>query len=180
MSENDIKKLLAALSLNYPATYRDMRKEDKITLVRLWMDAFGNLDTEIVWQALRNYIKTNKYPPNIAGMQEQIDLLTARDNTDELWQALMKAIRNSGRDARAEFERLPEECKTFVGSPAELRALGNTDLTTVNTVTRGQFYKRVEVIQARDKAREQLPEQVQRALNKVPRIGGKNDIPSRR
>lgn len=176
MIEDDVKEILTTLSLNYPATYRDMRKAEKEALVSLWLGAFGSLDAEIVWQALGNYIKTNKYPPNIAGMQEQIDLLTARDNTDELWQALMKAIRNSGRDARAEFEQLPEECKTFVGSPAELRALGNTDLTTVNTVTRGQFYRRVEVIQARDKARKQLPEQVQRALNKVPRIGGKNEI----
>lgn len=180
MRESDIKQLLTILKLNYPATYRDMGVEDRRALVKLWMDVFGDLDVEIVGQALRNYIKTNKYPPNIAGMQEQIDLLTARDNTDELWQALMKAIRNSGGDARAEFDKLPEECKTFVGSPAELRALGNTDLTTVNTVTRGQFYKRVEVIQARDKAREQLPEQVQRALNKVPRIGGKSEIQSRR
>lgn len=170
MQENDIKQLLTVLSLNYPATYRDMSKEDKLALVKLWLDAFGDLDVEIVGQALKNYIKTNKYPPNVAGLQEQIDLLTESDNTDELWQTLMQAIRNSGRDAKAEFEKLPEECKTFVGSSAELRTLGNTDLTTVNTVTRGQFYKRVAAIKERKKAQEQLPEPVRYALNKALQI----------
>ena len=164
MKENDIKQLLTILKLNYPATYRDMSIEDRRALVKLWFDAFGGLDVEVVGQALKNYIKGNKYPPTIAGLQEQIDLLIGTDNTDELWRVLMKAVRNSGRDARAEFEKLPQECKEFIGSPAELRALGNTDMATVNTVTRGQFYSRVKTIQERRKAQAQLPENVRKAL----------------
>lgn len=171
MQESDIKQLLTVLQLNYPATYRDISKEDKRALVKLWMDAFGGLDTTIVGEALRNYIKANKYPPNVAGLQEQIDLLVGSDNTDELWRTLMKAVRNSGRDAKAEFEKLPQECKEFVGSPAELRTLGNTEQSTVNTVTRGQFYNRVKVIKERRKAQEQLPEHVKQALQGALQIG---------
>lgn len=164
MREDDIKQLLTILKLNYPATYRDMSIGDRRALVKLWMDAFGGLDVQIVGQALKNYIKANKYPPTIAGLQEQIDLLIGSDNTDELWRLMMKAVRNSGRDAKGEFEALPQECKEFVGSPAELRTLGNTDLSTVNTVTRGQFYSRIKTIKERRKAQEQLPESVRKAL----------------
>lgn len=171
MRENDIKQLLTILKLNYPATYRDMGVEDRRALVNLWLDAFGGLDVAIVGQALKNYIKANKYPPTIAGLQEQIDLLTGTDNTDELWRLLMKAVRNSGRDAKAEFEKLSEECKEFIGSPAELRTLGNTDLSTVNTVTRGQFYNRVKTIKERRKAQENLPENVRQALSGALQIG---------
>lgn len=172
MKENDIKQLLTVLKLNYPATYRDMSIEDRKALVALWLDAFGGLEMEVVGHALKNYIKANKYPPTIAGLQEQIDLLIGTDNTDQLWQQLMKAIRNSGRYAREEFEALPQECKEFVGSPAELRALGNTDLATVNTVTRGQFYSRVKHIKEQKKAQEQLPEAVRDRLNQALQIGG--------
>lgn len=172
MQENDIKQLLTILKLNYPATYRDMSIEDRRALVNLWMDAFGGLDVAIVGQALKNYIKANKYPPTIAGMQEQIDLLIGSDNTDELWRLLMKAIRNSGRYAKEEFYKLPPECQEFVGSPAELRDLGNTDRSTINTVTRGQFYNRVKVIRERRKAQEQLPDKVRQALNGALQIGG--------
>ena len=164
MQENDIKQLLTILKLNYPAAYRDMSAEDRRALVKLWMDAFGGLDIAIAGQALKNYIKADKYPPTIAGLQEQIDLLVNKDNTDELWSLLMEAIRNCGRDAKGEFERLPEECKAFVGSAAELRILGNTDLSTVNTVTRGQFYNRIKTMNAQRKAQEQLPDNVRRVL----------------
>lgn len=173
MKENDIKQLLTVLKLNYPATYRDMSVEDRKALVALWLDAFGDMEVEIVGRALKNYVKANKYPPTIAGMQEQIDLLTGTDDTDELWRLLMKAVRDSGRDARKEFERLPEECKAFVGSPAELRTLGNTDLATVNTVTRGQFYGRVKEIKKQKKARERLPEEIREKLGRAPMIGGR-------
>lgn len=172
MEEKDIKQLLTVLRLNYPATYRDMSIEDRRALVRLWHDAFGDLDVTLVGQALKNYIKANEYPPTIAGLQRQIDLLTTADDTDELWHKLMKGIRDSGRNAREEFEKLPEECKAFVGSPAELRILGNTDLSTINTVTRGQFYKRVQQIKERTKAQNQLPEEVRRALSETLQLGG--------
>lgn len=171
MREKDIKQLLTILKLNYPATYRDMSVEDRRALVKLWMDAFGGLDTAIVGQALKNYIKASKYPPTIAGLQEQIDLLVGKDNTEELWRLLMKAVRNSGRDTKAEFEKLPEECKEFVGSPAELRTLGNTELSTVNTVTRGQFYKRVKTIKERRSVREELPESIKQVLDGALKIG---------
>ncbi len=164
MSENDVKELLTVLKLNYPAAYRDMSIENRKALLALWLNVFGDMEVEIVGHALKNYVKANKYPPTIAGLQEQIDLLLGTDDTDQLWRRLMKAIRNSGRDAKGEFDRLPEECREFVGSPAELRTLGNTDLATVNTVTRGQFYGRVKHIKERKRARERLPEKVRVAL----------------
>lgn len=166
MSENDVKQLLTVLKLNYPAAYRDMSVEERKALVALWLDVFGGLETEIVGHALKNYIKADKYPPTIAGLQEQIDLLVGTDDTDELWRLLMKAVRNSGRDAKAEFEALPEECQKFVGSPAELRTLGNTDISVVNTVTRGQFYSRVKQIKRRKQAQEQIPDSVQLEINR--------------
>lgn len=171
MKENDIKQLLTVLKLNYPAAYRDMSIEERKALVALWLDAFGGLDVDVVGHALKNYIKANKYPPTIAGLQEQIDLLIGTDNTEQLWQQLMKAVRNSGRDAKAEFEALPPECRAFIGSTAELRTLGNTNLATVNTVTRGQFYSRIKHIKEQRKAQEQLPEAVWENLEQVLQIG---------
>lgn len=170
MQENDIKQLLTILKLNYPAAYRNMSAEDRRALVKLWMDAFGGLDVAIAGQALRNYIKANQYPPTIAGLQEQIDLLMNKDNTDELWRLLMRAIRSCGRDAKGEFEKLPEECKAFMGSAADLRALGNTDLPTVNTVTRGQFYSRVKTMKAQKRAQEQLQDDIRWVLAEALRI----------
>lgn len=179
MKENDIKQLLTVLKLNYPAAYRDMSIEERKALVALWLDAFGGLDVEVVGHALKNYIKANKYPPTIAGLQEQIDLLIGTDNTEQLWQQLMKAVRNSGRDAKAEFEAMPPECRAFVGSPAELRTLGNTDLSTVNTVTRGQFYSRIKHIKEQRRVQEQLPANVRDKLQGALRLEEQDEIQSR-
>ena len=77
MREDDIKQLLTILKLNYPATYRDMSIEDRRALVKLWFDAFGGFDVEVVGQALKNSREINTRQP-LRGYRNKLTCLSGQ------------------------------------------------------------------------------------------------------
>ena len=153
MNREDVKKTLFLLETSYPVYYKNMSVSDKGKQVELYLEMLGEYNVATVVQALKNYIRKNQYPPTIAGLIEPIELLNTNECTDtDLWNSVVKAVRNSGYNSVSEFEKLPEECKQWLGSPATLKELALSDITTLNTVTRGQFLKTIKIIKDRKKA----------------------------
>lgn len=173
MTLSETKQLLEILELAFPHTYKNMDKEKASKTIQFYHSFFHEYETPIVVQALRNYIKTNKAFPSIAGIQEQIDLLIGeKDTAAELWIALRKAVSRSSWHSGEEYEKLPEPVKIWVRDPEGLRELAMLGLDTFNTVTRGQFLKTIVEIKDRSEARENLPEEVRQAIDGLKLIGG--------
>ena len=171
MNLQETQQLLTILKLSYPNSYKDMSKEQAIETVKLYFDFFGEHQTVLVVQALKNYIKSNKYPPSIAGLQEQIELLTNQGNTnEELWGKMVKAIRNSLYGSVEEFAKLPKECQRWLGSPSGLKDLGMIDVDTLNTVLHGQFLKTIVDIKAGEKAQQGLTQELREMIKSQTRL----------
>lgn len=165
MLKEDTNKLMKTLSTAYPDKYDRFTDKKKAETMSLYFKIFGSYPTEIVVLALSNYIKENQYPPTIAGLQEQIDLLLNTEDTDsELWNRVAKATANSLWNGQEEFNKLPPECQKWLGSPAQLKELGMIDSATLNTVVRGQFLKTIKDIKAREKAQQSLPQEVRQII----------------
>lgn len=158
MEREDTKKMMTILQISYPVYYRNMSVEEKKQTLGLYFDMFGQYPTELVVAALTNYIGVNQYPPTIAGLKEQIAMLLNKETPAELWNKVKKAITRSSYNSVEEFAKLPPVCQKWAGSHMTLKELSQTDMDTLNTVTRGQFLKTIESIQQRDEAQAALPD----------------------
>lgn len=165
MNREETKRVLKILSVAYPRYFSGMSKEDKVDHINLYMDMFGGYPVEIVLPALNNYIRHNEYPPSIAGLQRQIDLLSPqKDDATELWNILAKACRRGSVMTQEEFEQLPEPIQAWCGDVAQIKELSQMDSATFNSVTRGQFLKTVNLITERQKAQKIAESEMQKLL----------------
>src|SRR5665648_44508 len=161
------QQLLSILKMAYPNFYKSMSKEDAIETVKLYYDFFGEHQTPVVVQALKNYIRNNVFPPSIAGLNTEIKLLMNQGNTsEELWSKVAKAVGNSLYNSTEEFKKLPIECQRWLGSPKGLKDLGMAEVEVVNTVVRGQFLKTINEIKASEKAQNGMSPELKELISK--------------
>lgn len=161
MTRDDVKKMIVYLQVAFPSFGEG---QDSSALVEVWYDAFKNEDVKIVSRATQNYVVTSKFNPTIAGIFEQIRILTETGTDTDLWELIAKAARNGTYGSVEEFEKLPPECQSFIGSPAALKELAQIDSGTMNTIVKGQFLKRVEAIKQHQEVQRGLPSEVRRAI----------------
>lgn len=164
MNREETKQVLKVLSTAYPRYFADMTKADKIDQINLYMDMFGEYPTQIVIAALHSYIRHNEYPPSIAGLQKQIDLLTHKDDKMELWNTLAAACSRGTRMTAEEFETLPESIREWAGDVGQIKELALMDSVTFNSVIRGQFLKTIPQIIERQEAKKKLPAETRKIL----------------
>ena len=173
MQREETKQLMSILQISYPSHYRNMSVEEKKQTLALYFEMFGHYPIEIVAMALKNYIGVNQYPPTIAGLREQVEMLLNKETPAELWNKVKKAITRSSYNSVEEFAKLPPVCQKWAGSHMTLKELSQTDMDTLNTVTRGQFLKTIDSIQQRDEAQSALPD---RLKEQIMQLTGKMQI----
>ena len=162
MLKKEVGQVLMIIQTAYPRFYVNQTKEDLAGAIDLWYDLFKDDDARLVGIAVRQLIATLQFPPTIADVKEVMYKLAEDENNKEtpieLWNKIVKAISNSIYNSGAEFEKLPEPCQKFVGSPRQLMEWAmSTDFN--DSVVRGQFLKQLEIIQQREKdAKMMLPE----------------------
>lgn len=167
MTREETKLLMQILSTAYPKTYKSMGREEMLDQLNLWEMMFCGYDFAVVKQACTDYIKANEYPPTIAGLKRHIDYLLPKENAAEAFELIRKACGNSTYNAREEFDKLPESCKKWVGSPSALRELGQVETSIFNTVVKGEFIKTFGEVQKRSEAQAQLPESVRAVIGEM-------------
>ena len=161
MTRDETKQILGYLQCAYPSAFGG----DNLTAtVNVWWDAFGDIDFKILKHAVKNFVKWSKYAPTIAGIQEQIDLITSEETNVDLWGRLHKAISNGIYGAKEEFEKLPPECKRFLGTAEVLKELAQSDSATINTVVKGQFMKRIDELQKHENVKSGLPDELKAVI----------------
>lgn len=156
-----MKKTMAYFQTAYRGFYEGKDTGDVLTI---WYDAFADEDASVISTAAKNYVRTNEFPPTIAGLQKQIDLIKSSKTETDLWSLIHRAASNSLYNAEEEFKKLPPECQSFVGSPSALKDIAQTDVGTMNTVVKGQFLKRVEAIKQHQTVQSGLPMEVKMAI----------------
>ena len=153
MNRVEILRMLGILKSAYPNFYKDISKSEAENIVELYEMMFKDESKEVVFTALKDIISTSEYPPTIATIKNKIYELKNPYELDnnELWISLLKAISNSSYHSEEEFSKLPNEVKLFVRSPEQLREMAVMDSDVINSVTKGQFMKQIEVIKQRVK-----------------------------
>ena len=161
MTREETKKMILYLHM----AYRDFCGDKDLTsVVNIWHDAFKDYDVKVVEIAAKNYVKTNEFAPTIAGVMKQIRQISKTETETDLWALIQKAASNGIYNSAEEFEKLPPECQSFVGSADALKELSQIDMATMETVVKGQFLKRVEAIQSHQEVQKGLPAEVRRAI----------------
>lgn len=161
MTKDEIKKMILYFRTVYSGFCEDSNLTD---VLNVWFDAFKDEDSRVVGIAAKNYVRANRYPPTIAGVFEQIKLIKSKDTNTDLWAMIVKAAGNGTYHSVEEFEKLPEECKSFIGSPAALKDIAQADMGTLNTVVKGQFLKHVDSIKEHQEVQKGLPANVRQAI----------------
>lgn len=168
MNRDQIVAILGTLKTAYPRFYAEMSKQEMYNTIDLWTEMFKHENPAVVTIAVKNLIATFKFPPTIADVKDEMYKLSKVEEQTpvELWNAIKKAIRNSGYYSYEEFQKLPDIAKKFVGSPNQLKewAIG-TDYN--DGVLKGQFFKQVEILKAREKESSLMLPEAKEMLNAI-------------
>jgi hypothetical protein len=174
MNRTEIKALLQILSTAFPTHYKKLSVEEMKAQVSLYEMMFAEDDGQIVTVALKNYIAKEKYPPTIAGLRAEIDLITqaGSDKVTELWGELCQAIKRGLYNTPEEFNALSKPLRLWLRNRAQLKELGLLPIETFQTVTRGQFFKTMSAVVEREQAVAMLPAEIKDKLNGLMMIEG--------
>ena len=164
MTKEDTKKMIMYLRTAYKGFCEDVNLTDA---VNVWYDAFKNEDVRVMGIAARNYVKSSEYPPTLAGIQKQLDLIKNKSTDAELWALIVKATKNSTYGAVEEYEKLPPVCQKFIGSPTALKDLGQISEGTLETVVKGQFIKTAPQIREHHEVQTGLPMAVREVIEEA-------------
>lgn len=160
MQRDEIVSILTILKTAYPNSYKNMTKEDAENTINLWSVMFQNDDGRVVAIAVKELINTLQFPPTIADIKNKmLELTTERKTPSELWGELERALKDSVYHSKERFEELSPEVQKFVRDPAQLKEMAMMDSDVVHSVTKGQFFKQIEIIQKREgEDKKMLPE----------------------
>lgn len=172
MNVTETKQMLALLKTAYPNFYSKMTRTEAEAVVTLWAEMFAEDDVNIVKYAMKELIATHSgFPPDIAAikskMRECVSVAVNEPTTEELWQKLKRAASNGFYGAKEEFDRLPPILQRYVGSPNGLTDLAKIDSDTFNTVTRGQFYKQIEIVKERERYSAKMPDEIKMLISSL-------------
>lgn len=166
MNKIETAKILAVLKATYPNFYKDMNKQEINDTINIWSEMFKEEPYELISIVIKEVISTSEYPPTIATIKKKIYGLThiEKESPSELWERLLKAIRNGYYGAEKEFDELPDVVKEFLGSPQQLRSIAEMDSDTIHSVVKGQFLKQIENLQERVKQKEMMSNETRQLL----------------
>lgn len=166
MSREEVLSMLSILRKAYPSFYKDITKQEAEDTVNLYQEMFKDCDSKLVIFALKELINTSEYPPAIATIKKKMYELIKPDveSDSELWEKLLKAIRNGYYGSVEEFNKLPEIIQEFLGSPRQLQEIAEMDSNTIHSVVKGQFLKQIVILKERKKHYEMMLPETRQAL----------------
>jgi hypothetical protein len=174
-------KIMAVLKIAYPRYYANINMDEAKQTAKLWATMLADYSYELVSNAVKALIATNKFPPTIADVIEKIHLLTDEPEMSELqaWTYVHKAIRNSTYNSSEEFKKLPEEIQEVIRTPEQLRTWAALNEDEVNTVVSSNFQRSFRACRKQAKEYAAIPSNVKNALNaaspKVELLGETED-----
>ncbi len=153
MVRSEVAKLLAVLAAAYP------RFEVNELTERIWFEMLQDIPYQVAQVAIKKLILESPYPPAIADVRKRAMEIVAppeeRIDGSEAWGEVIRAIHCYGyyKEAEALASMLPKTAKV-------VKWMGWQEICTSENVdvTRGQFLKMYQQIQARCEKEALLPD----------------------
>ena len=163
MNKQETIQVITLLAGNYNSI-AEKDKTQKQLMINTWLECLGDLDYNLVLQAVKKTIIESSYPPTIHDIRKNaVEMInpTTKRTAIEAWKEAYEMICSGLYMTQEQFEMASSEVKKFFGNVRQVTELAKTDLDTVNTVTKGQFLKQYEVLVNREKEQKLLPKQMQ-------------------
>lgn len=171
MDRAETLTILSVLKAAYPSFYKDMDRSEADGIVNLWTEMFKNDNPALVGYAVKALISCDGkgFPPHIGAIKEYMRKLTDDRNMTEAeaWNLVSKAIRNGIYGSVKEFEKLPPDIQSVVGSPNQLREWAMMDEDTVQSVVSSNFQRSYKVIAKRQEELRALPPDVRNLISRI-------------
>lgn len=168
MNRVETIQLITLLAGNYDS----IAKKDKIQkqlMINTWQECLGDLEYEVVLQAVKKAMITSEYPPTIAKVRknaiEMINPSTQKSGI-EAWNEAYRMICNGGYMTQEQFDSHSTEVKKFFGSVNQLKAYA-TNVDFNMDVVRSNFLKQYDVLVAREKEQKLIPISMQEFAQKL-------------
>ena len=163
MTRKEIIKVLTLLSQSYESYEKRMDTDEKIeTIIMLWQECLGDLDYDLVLQAVKKSIIASPYAPTIHDIRKSaMDIVSPIvDDRLEQWDECYKLICRGSVVTQEEFDSHSEIVKKFLGSVAQLQNYAKSDIEDINTVVKSSFLKQYDIIRQREKEINILPDRM--------------------
>ena len=164
MTHDGVIYLLELIDIAYGRARHDMTRQEMERTINLYMDVMSDIPDKLAAYALKQCIKTNKYPPRPAEILEKarIAVESRQDGGDELYiRESWEAIQGSRK-----FEELSDVGKEYWRSQKAIDAVG-FDNSTVYTVFRGQMMRALPGIKERIRVRGEMPQSVRDEIDRM-------------
>lgn len=160
MKKTEMVQIITLLAGNYDSIANKSQTQKELML-NTWYECLGDLDYEIVLQAVKKSIINSSYPPTIHDIRKNaIEMInpTTKKTAIEAWNEALKMISNGLYMTQEQFESCSPEIQKFFGSVNNVRQQAMLDSDTVNSVIKGQFLKQYDVLVEREREEKMLPE----------------------
>lgn len=170
MTKEQTAQVLRFIKVNFSGFAKQASNiEDANAMLNTWSVIFRDDPYEVVELAALKLIESETSGfPNAAMLRKKIDELKAIANgepsNEELWLLLRKAAENGNYGAEEEYRKLPDILKDYLGSPSALRDMANSEIKTLDSVTKGIFMKSIGNFRDRKTYAASIPESVKQAV----------------
>lgn len=170
MNRTELVQILTILGSNFNSIGKQMEDQAKRKMIcELWWECIGDIDYKLALAAVKKAIINSGFPPTIHDIRTSaLELVTKEENKKtpiEYWNEAFKMITKGTYMTQEEFEKYSPVVKKFFGNNvAQVKELAMTDITTISTVTKGQFLKQIEVLQQREKENNLLPDSIKQVM----------------
>ena len=166
MKKSEMIQIITLLAGNYKDISNKNDKE-KTMMLNTWYECLGDLDYNLVLQAVKKTIIESPYMPTIHEVRKNamglVNATTKRTGI-EAWEEAYKMICNGTYMTQEEFDKHSPEVKKFFGSKEQLKAYAtNTEFNM--DVVRSNFLRQYDVLVQRQKQEKLLPEKMQNMIN---------------
>lgn len=162
MTKQETGKILAIMREIFP-----QGKDITAETVKAWHWAIGRYDYKIAEYGVKELATSyDGYCfPTPAHLIDKIkSIVGGGADYGKLWDALVRASKNSTYGAKEEFEKLPAECQAFIGSPTVLKDFGVIEPNVLQTVVKASFNKTMPRIVEQHEVQCRLPAEVIHAI----------------
>lgn len=163
MNKQETVQVITLLAGNYDSISKKDSTQKQL-MINTWQECLGDLDYKLVLQAVKKTIIESPYPPTIHEIRKNaVEMInpTQTRTAIEAWDEAYRMICGGLYMTQEQFETASPEVKKFFGNVRQVAELARTDIDTVNTVTKGQFLKRYDILVQREQERKMLPPQMQ-------------------
>lgn len=169
MTIEDTAIIMDILTVAYPAFYSKQSDRERVSAAKLWASMFADDDLKYVAAAVKTIIATkpDSFPPSIGEVKQKVHELQEPDEMSDVaaWALVCKAVSNGYYGSHKEYEKLPKEIQSAIGSPNVLKEWSMVDSEIFQTVIMSNFLKSFRVHKQRARDLSLMPPSVKQLIS---------------